>query len=360
MFLSTVRHLSEVLRRNPSLGADLPTTEHVLAIGPDGVIVRRIEGSRSEVALGGALNETLETPGSNIILVHNHPHSGGLSGDDLEQLAKPGVVGVIAVGHDGSLYAATAAAAYDARRFDTRLYPYANREIRRQLRIEAPTAHVVPELFDNQAAHLIAIALAKGNLIQYWSTLSDSRRRVYARFIVLFGHITGSVGTRLQRDSLRQVAHAIRPHDEHIAVALEQATQRSTTFFGLVNRLERSDLVVDIESGHCRTAAVLSCIAMTPSASTYRHVRVTIETNHSVALIISELAHELQHAVEIAAAPDVVDQVTLHDLYRRIGQRGVGRNAIETAQAITAAHQVSLEVNLGHGVYGGPPGRHVQ
>ena len=43
-----------------------------------------------------------------VVLVHNHPANAGLSAADTQQLAKPGVAAIVAVGHDGSVFIASA------------------------------------------------------------------------------------------------------------------------------------------------------------------------------------------------------------------------------------------------------------
>jgi predicted DNA-binding transcriptional regulator YafY len=56
------------------------------------------------------------------------------------------------------------------------------------------------------------------------------------------------------------------------------------------------------------------------------------------------LGHELQHAMEIAAAPDVRDTVTLRALYLRIGYERTNGGYYETDAALEVGRQVSAEV----------------
>ena len=60
--------------------------------------------------------------------------------------------------------------------------------------------------------------------------------------------------------------------------------------------------------------------------------------------LISALGHELQHALEIAAAPDVRDTVTLRTHYLRIGYERMGRGYYETDAALEAGRRVSAEL----------------
>jgi hypothetical protein len=139
-------------------------------------------------------------------------------------------------------------------------------------------------------------------------------------------------------------AGPIRSHNDRIVKAMEEARRRSSTFRGLVDRVERSDLIVYVESGHCGSSQVLSCVALASAAHAVRYLRITIDTDHSRQIITSQIAHELQHAVEIADAPSVVDNEGLRTLYRRIGKTSAGRDVYETTAAIRVAATVSLEL----------------
>ena len=142
------------------------------------------------------------------------------------------------------------------------------------------------------------------------------------------------------------VSHPIRSHHTRIVKAMEAATRRSATFRGLVERLNRSDLIVYIESGRCPNRHVMSCIAVASNAGTYRYLRVTVDIDHVLSILAAEIAHELGHAAEIAAAPEVIDDTTLRDLYTRIGTTSVARDVFETTNAVRVATQVSLELRV--------------
>ena len=70
--------------------------------------VEWVSGERGGVKLSETLKAIVADPVRQISVVHNHPDSPGLSITDLEMLEfSPGLVRVIAVGHDGSLYRAS-------------------------------------------------------------------------------------------------------------------------------------------------------------------------------------------------------------------------------------------------------------
>jgi hypothetical protein len=74
-----------------------------------------------------------------------------------------------------------------------------------------------------------------------------------------------------------------------------------------------------------------------------RYVRIVVDTEHSRALIVKQLAHELWHVLEIADAPDVVDADSLRALYRRIGRPSVRPDLFETDAAIQVTAAVAAE-----------------
>jgi hypothetical protein len=210
---SIMRGIAALLRRDPSLAAHLPPTERLVAIRPTGTILESLDGSNATVVLSRTFDEPLRAPGANIVLVHNHPSSRGLSGADLGQLSKAGVAGIIAVGHDGSLYAASATSSDMADRLETQFYPFAKHEVVRHLRMKA-RALVEPGALDIHAEHLIALSLENANMIRYWFVLKDSRHQAYARYGVTFSQITVSVGARLKRQFVQSVASPIRSRHE--------------------------------------------------------------------------------------------------------------------------------------------------
>ena len=349
------RRLVATLSRDRSVVAHLPSTECLLAIAPDGSLLGEVEGNEGEVALGRSFDEPLQRAGAGILLVHNHPRGNALSGADLGQLSKAGVGGIIAVGHDGSVYGASAGPTYDPITFEVKVYPLARAEALRRLRRQAPGARVEMEVFDAHVEHVIALGLHEARVIRYIATLVGSRQDAYRRLDVVFRHVAEGVAATVSAasrghgtpaaDPSQPPASPIRSHHLRILNAIDDAGRRSATFRNLVERLNRSDVIVYIESGRCGTAQVMSCIAVASTAGSYRYLRVTIDTNHSFQLITSEIAHELQHAVEIADAPDVVDGATLRALFRRIGATSAGRDIYETTNARAVAARVSLELS---------------
>lgn len=87
------------------------------------------------------------------------------------------------------------------------------------------------------------------------------------------------------------------------------------------------------------------------AAGGHRYVRIAIRSGCARDPSIAILGHEMQHAVEIAEADDIVDAESMTALYRRIGVlRSCSSAAIEcydTAQARKIGETVLIELQQG-------------
>jgi hypothetical protein len=135
----------------------------------------------------------------------------------------------------------------------------------------------------------------------------------------------------------------IRTVVPYITSLLKDGFYKSPTFARLVTRLERSDLIVYIEVLPQMPAGLEGRLLMLPRAHDTRYIRIQIGAQTSTADGIALLAHELEHATELADAPGVVDMNEFVALYERIGQRS-GWHQYETAAAQETARQVRSEL----------------
>jgi hypothetical protein len=112
---------------------------------------------------------------------------------------------------------------------------------------------------------------------------------------------------------------------------IADTTARSATVRELLARIASTDVIVYVEL----TASALVPTARTKlvtSAGGVRFLRIGINASTPFRDVAPMLAHELQHAVEIAEAPEVTDDDGLRRLYGRIGRAG-GRDQFETDAA---------------------------
>lgn len=125
------------------------------------------------------------------------------------------------------------------------------------------------------------------------------------------------------------LAH-LRAGDVKSAALLAAGTARSETFRGLVDAIERSDLIVYVETRPLRLPGQLQLLAATPVC---RHLRVSVRIPGLDTDLIAWLAHELRHAVELAGAPEVTDQASLRRFYQRMGDGGRHDDKVESGAA---------------------------
>lgn len=137
------------------------------------------------------------------------------------------------------------------------------------------------------------------------------------------------------------------------SLLLEGASQ-SGYLRALLEELDRSDVFVHIvvlngtrEGRASKAAAWLSFTAV--AADKYRYLRATLDSWQagywdSIPLI----AHELQHAVEVARAPEVRDTDSFERFYRRVGW-GSGAGAFETEEARETTRAVRAELAWARG-----------
>jgi hypothetical protein len=117
----------------------------------------------------------------------------------------------------------------------------------------------------------------------------------------------------------------------------------STTMTTLLKRLNASDQVIYIaftDSPDVPTARTRFVTA----TGAVRFLRIEINARVAPGDRIPLLAHELQHAVELADTPDVRDDDGVRRLYQRIGL-GAGPDRFETAAARTVERQVRREIS---------------
>jgi len=138
------------------------------------------------------------------------------------------------------------------------------------------------------------------------------------------------------------------------AALLAEATERSPAIRKLVDDLERTDVVVylsDSMSGfESESQAYLTFVA---AAAGLRYLLVRVDPWRSQqSERIARLGHELQHATEIAQAPEVRDGDGVRRLYKHIGWEGQ-RGRFESSHAREVGDLVRNEL-AGHG-RGTPP-----
>lgn len=136
----------------------------------------------------------------------------------------------------------------------------------------------------------------------------------------------------------------VRPLDLVSRLALERGVEESARFRALLDELDGSNVIVHVVAAPTLTLGVIGTMRFVASLGDTRYIRVTIAATSPPALRVATLAHELQHACEVARSA-----ATTHDavrrLYQRIGSEVPGsRDAWETDDAQHIGAEVLAEL----------------
>ena len=136
----------------------------------------------------------------------------------------------------------------------------------------------------------------------------------------------------------------VRPETPVMRRLVTTGAARSPTLRSLMARLERSDVVAYVAEDESFRPKLDGRLAFLGSGGGTRYVRILIATRAQESRNIATLAHELQHAVEIAERPSIVDQDSMARAYARIGHGTPAKRVFDTVQAIEIGHRVWREV----------------
>lgn len=115
----------------------------------------------------------------------------------------------------------------------------------------------------------------------------------------------------------------LRTEDASVRILIHQGYLRSPVFRALVDRLIETDVVVFLISDRRVPHRAAGCLSFVTSAGGVRYLAARFSWGLSQRQNVALMAHELQHALEIAAAPHVIDPASLAHEYHRIGfERG--------------------------------------
>ena len=112
----------------------------------------------------------------------------------------------------------------------------------------------------------------------------------------------------------------VRPGDDRLGKnPLQTGISRSATFRGLVETLDASDLIVDLSLQLGRPGLRGYLVHDIGITGENRYVRVILSVRMTDTELVAVLAHELQHAVEVARATHVRQGAQVRVLFEQIG-----------------------------------------
>jgi hypothetical protein len=122
---------------------------------------------------------------------------------------------------------------------------------------------------------------------------------------------------------------------------------RSATLRGVVAQLDNSNVVVYVRFAPC-SGGVPACLAWAAAVANTRRLLIKIARfGHSPDELTALLAHELQHAAEVAADAQITDLASFQQSFASRGwKHGTG---FETGEAIDISRRVAAELTRSYG-----------
>jgi hypothetical protein len=156
-------------------------------------------------------------------------------------------------------------------------------------------------------------------------------------------HVTPSVPTAAYL-VLDAPERRVRAPETRVRSLLAYGFHRSPTFADLLVSLNRSDVIIYIESVMTLPRDVMGRITIVPFAGKDRYLRIQIRADLPRRDAIALLGHEMQHAMEIAGEPAARDALGLIKLYERIGHSSGGEHSYDTAAARDTGRRILGEM----------------
>ena len=148
------------------------------------------------------------------------------------------------------------------------------------------------------------------------------------------------------------VAAAAESHvhvlDRRLQTVMARGLAGSETFRSLVAQLDASPIQVYAICDSFMPNGLAGRFTFVASVDGIRYVRVTIRCSLSSKLQLSFLAHELQHALEVAVNPEIEDADSMESYYAEAGfeTHVNGRHrSFDTEAAIAVQQRVYQEMN---------------
>lgn len=135
----------------------------------------------------------------------------------------------------------------------------------------------------------------------------------------------------------------VRTTDARLQRLIGEATRHSRTFAELYSRLQETDVVLFIEPTQDLRRDLSGRLVFLSATPLVRYLRAEVRADLPRTDMITTIAHEMQHALEIAEATLVRDPGTMAFLYRQIGVTEE-KQMFETDRAQMVARKVRKEL----------------
>jgi hypothetical protein len=137
----------------------------------------------------------------------------------------------------------------------------------------------------------------------------------------------------------------VRPLEPQLRAVMDEGLSRSGTFRRLVATLDQSNVIVYIapKIGRPDLGGYLAHAIVAQGG--FRYLRIAIDMQGPANRLIPVLAHELQHAIEVAETPEAIDANGLEQVFiQRAAPSGCGRACHDTQMARDVEFTVGKEL----------------
>jgi hypothetical protein len=140
----------------------------------------------------------------------------------------------------------------------------------------------------------------------------------------------------------QDISRAVRPESAAVRAVMTRGIERSGTFRDLTGRLSGADVIIYVRFSRC-AGDVPGCLLWASAAPGPRRVLIKLDQfSRSPNDLTALLAHELQHALEVADAPEIRDLASFQKAFAGRGWKG--SDGFETAQAREITRRVTAEL----------------
>lgn len=136
----------------------------------------------------------------------------------------------------------------------------------------------------------------------------------------------------------------LRPVGPRAVKTLAVGMARSATFQGIVDALERLDVVVYIHVAVQPAGSAAGETRFLGASPLSRFVTITLDRDMMGSALVAMLGHELQHALEVAQSPEVRDRESFKQYFVQHGTPRQTLGEYETRAALEVGGRVRDEL----------------
>jgi len=173
----------------------------------------------------------------------------------------------------------------------------------------------------------------------------DAARRHLLNVLIAAAALTASATIAADDRESGHVPDTLRCHDPYLNRVIDHGLASSASLRELVAHLRREPVIIYVRFNDGMLRDTFGRTRLTAVAHGWRYISIELTPRLIQRDLMTMFGHELQHAVEIADAPEVVDVPSLVAFYRRVGQvMSSGGRTFETNAAVATERRVLLEL----------------